>query len=84
MGRLGELHPCSLVVVDLGECFQSGQDHRAPAVAWDWWSYQCLGGAVVVAAVVVVVGYPVAEPGTAVSMMAVAAEQRPHPTGVLG
>lgn len=70
-----ELRPCSLVAVDLGECFQYDQGRRAPAVAWDWLLYRHLGG-------VVAVGVPAAEAGTVVGMMAAAAEQRPHP--VLG
>lgn len=72
-----EPHPCSLVAVDLGEYFQSDQGRRVPAVAWDWLLYRHLGG-------VAAVGVPAAEAGTVVGMMAAAAEQRLHPTGVLG
>lgn len=72
----GELHPCSLVVVDFGECFRYDQGRRVPAVAWDWLLYRHLGG--------VLVGAPAAEAGTVVGMMAAAVEQRPQPTGVLG
>lgn len=67
----GELHPCSLVGVGLGECFRSDQVRRVPELAWDW-PYRDLGGVVL----------PPVGADTVVDMM-VAAEEH-HPMGVLG